>query len=133
MEIEQITNLSSEDIEKLSLNEKEKFEEFKRHIDNYNQSLQNIRLERSKYRNAVNQKKSYDKTLKKDISRKVYIHEVGPILLIGILSFYLILKSNDLDAMQSYIKILIFLLDITIIFCALFFPLLILPRTSWEN
>lgn len=133
MENKAITNMSSEDVEKLTLDEKKEFEDFKQFIESYNQSLQNLISEKANFEHEINRKKSYSEASEKDIPRKVYLYEiVGPILFIGILSSYLILKI-DVDVTQSYIKALILLSNLLIILCALFFPLLTLPKISWEN
>lgn len=130
---EAITNMNFEDIEKLTSDETKQFEDFKYCIESYNQSLQRLIMARKNLEHEINQKKSYFETSRKDIPLKVYLRKVSPIVLIGILSSYIILTINDITVVQSYIRGLIFLLNSVIVLCALFFPLLVLPKNAWEN
>lgn len=123
-----ITNMTFEEIEKLTSNQKERFEEFKQYIESHNQSLMNLQTAKKNFRHKRNEKNSYYKISKKNIPLKVYLSKVGSILIIGVLSLFAIFKYDALDANYVYIKILILILNSIIIFCALFIPLLVLPK-----
>lgn len=120
--------MTFEDIEKLTSNQKEQFEEFKQYIENHNQSLMTLQIAKKNLSHKINEKNSYYKTSKKNIPLKVYLSKVGPVLIIGILFSFAIFKYDSLDANQVYVKILILILNFIIIFCVSFIPLLVLPK-----
>jgi hypothetical protein len=127
MKNETITNMTFEDIEKLTSNQKEQFENFKRYIESYNQSFMNLQRAKENLRYKINEKNSYCKTSKKYIPLKVYI-SLSSIILIGVLFSFTIYKYDALNANQVYIKILILILNFIIIFFVSFVSLIILLK-----
>jgi len=124
--IEAITNMKSEDIEKLTSKEKEMFDNFKQQIEHHNQTLQQLRSAKYNLEHEIYQKKSYLNTSKQNIPIKVYFKEIGFVLLVGILSSFVIISYNGQT--QSNIQTLILLLNSLIILCASLFPLIILQK-----
>lgn len=131
-ENETIINLNAEGY--LAIEDKEDFKKFIEQQIRYNESLEKVYNNKTQLVKQEKEKLTYEKTEPEYIPFQVYCYEVASVALIGAASLVLMLfKLPIVDNTQLYIYAVIVVVDAIIILCALFIPLLILPRTSSEN
>ncbi len=118
----------------LAIEDKEDFKKFIEQQIRYNESLEKVYNNKTQLVKQEKEKLTYEKTEPEYIPFQVYCYEVASVALIGAASLVLMLfKLPIVDNTQLYIYAVIVVVDAIIILCALFIPLLILPRTSSEN
>lgn len=128
LEYEKITEMTEEEISELSYEKMEHFLNFKDVIENYFESVNQVQAAKNNASYHLMEKNSFSKMAKQHIPIKTYFKSVGWVLLLGIISIYYILMSQEIQTTQSYTKI--YLCSLYVLFIIL---IAVLPFSVFFN